>query len=146
MADEQLKLENQLCFRLYNVSKELTRMYMPLLKKHGLTYPQYLVMLVLWQSQKGIKVNEIGRLLNLDSGTLSPLLKRLEKAEYIVRQRCTDDERTVLISLTKHGVSLKEQVKSIPSTLVKHSPLSNEETHQLISLLDKMKASLTADK
>lgn len=139
MKDAHLKLENQLCFRLYNVSKEVTRLYAPMLKAVGLTYPQYLVMLVLWQHEKSCRVNEIGDLLNLDSGTLSPLLKRLESAGFVMRNRSEQDERTVYIELTTQGQELKQQVNNIPLTLMRSSPLSGDEIADLSRLLDKMK-------
>lgn len=142
MSEEHLKLENQLCFRLYSVSREVTRLYAPMLKAVGLTYPQYLVMLVLWQHKKPCRVSEIGELLNLDSGTLSPLLKRLEGAEIVVRQRSEQDERTVFISLTEKGLALKQQVNNIPLSLMEKSPLTRDELAQLATLLDKVKGGL----
>jgi len=143
MTEPQLFLENQLCFRLYNVSKEVTKAYSPILKDNGITYPQYLVLLVLWQQETAIKVSEIGARLNLDSGTLSPLLKRLEKSELVKRTRAESDERTVLISLTDQGKNLKNNLKNVPNALAERSPLSHEEMHQLTNLLDKMKEGLS---
>jgi len=104
----ELALENQLCFALYNASRAMTKAYQPHLKKLGLTYPQYIAMLSLWQ-QDGCSVKALGETLMLDSGTLTPLLKRLETAGLINRNRSLEDERTVLITLTNQGQSLKSQ-------------------------------------
>lgn len=142
MSEPQLYLENQLCFRLYNVSKVVTKTYGPVLKENGITYPQYLVLLVLWQENSPMKVNEIGAKLNLDSGTLSPLLKRLEKNEFLVRVRAETDERAVMINLTSKGLALKGKLKNLPIDLAERSPLSIDEMKQLVGLLDKLKAGL----
>lgn len=142
MSEPQLFLENQLCFRLYNVSKEVTKTYGPTLKENGITYPQYLVLLVLWQEGAPMKVNEIGVKLNLDSGTLSPLLKRLEKNEFLVRARAEADERAVLINLTSKGRALKIKLKNLPFDLAERSPLSHDEMRLLVELLDKLKMGL----
>lgn len=114
---EQLKLENQLCFPLYALSKEITRQYTPFLAALDLTYPQYLVMLVLWEHDAQT-VNQIGAKLHLDSGTLTPLLKRLQTKNLITRERSQADERTVLISLTDLGKNLAHQACSIPQQMV----------------------------
>lgn len=100
--DEALRLDNQLCFLLYAASRAVTRLYGPLLDGLGLTYPQYLTMLVLWEND-GVEVGTITRLLHMDTGTMSPLLKRLEAGGLIVRNRAKDDERKVIVSLTKKG-------------------------------------------
>ena len=113
----QLNLENQLCFRLYKLNKSLTKLYAPLLKELGLTYPQYLVMLVMWQSNKAISIKEIGEQLELDTGTLSPLLKRMEKLDLVKRTRSALDERLVFIELTSHGKHIKVKAKLIPAKL-----------------------------
>src|SRR3954462_10871670 len=105
--DRLLHLDNQLCFALYSASLAMTKLYKPLLDELGLTYPQYLVMLVLWE-RDGLTVSEIGERLSLDSGTLTPLLKRLEAAELVSRIRDTDDERRVHIRLTAAGRRLKQ--------------------------------------
>lgn len=112
-----LALENQFCFALYSTSLALTKTYKPLLDKIGLTYPQYLVMLTLWQNDQ-LLVKEIGELLFLDSGTLTPLLKRMELAELIQRQRDPDDERQVRISLTRQGKLLRNAAKNIPEQIL----------------------------
>jgi MarR family transcriptional regulator, organic hydroperoxide resistance regulator len=108
-----LALHNQLCFALYSASHAMTRTYKPMLDKLGLTYPQYLVMLVLWE-QDGVLVKDIGHLLYLDSGTLTPLLKRLEGAGLVERKRDKGDERQVRISLTPAGRELRERAQEVP--------------------------------
>ena len=110
----QLKLENQLCFPLYAASKEITRRYAPYLEPLDLTYTQYIVMLVLWEEKK-CNVSELGKKLFLDSGTLTPLLKKLEAKGYIQRTREQSDERCLSVSLTAEGESLKRKAASVPS-------------------------------
>ena len=107
-VEDTLKLDRQLCFAAYSVSQAFNRVYRPGLDRIGLTYPQYLVLLVLWE-QDGQTVNQVGKQLHLDSGTLTPMLKRLEAAGIVRRQRDTQDERQVRISLTAKGSGLKEQ-------------------------------------
>ncbi|PCI60884.1 MAG: MarR family transcriptional regulator [Gammaproteobacteria bacterium] len=149
---EQLKLENQLCFRLYNINKAMTRLYAPLLKSLNLTYPQYLVMLVLWQNkqwevelrqqEQALSVKALGKKLNLDSGTLSPLLKRMENLGFIVRKRNTDDERSVEVYLTKQGSVLKEKAQCIPASMFAKTGLTAEQLHNLTDTLDKLMANI----
>lgn len=127
---DPLALERQICFKLYAASNLVTRMYRPLLNKLGITYPQYLVMLVLWESDPQT-VSALGTRLYLDSGTLTPLLKRLEVAGLVVRRRDEEDERRVLIGLTEAGRALRESVCLIPETLRNNTPLT---TAQLDSL------------
>ncbi|WP_027418227.1 MarR family winged helix-turn-helix transcriptional regulator [Crocinitomix catalasitica] len=112
-----LYLENQLCFPLYAASRLTTKLYAPHLKKLDITYPQYLVLLILWEHQTQ-SVSEIGQQLMLESNTLTPLLKRLEQKEIIQRNRSNKDERTVIISLTKAGENLKEQAAVIPEKIM----------------------------
>ena len=112
-ADQILRLNNQLCFALYSTSLAMTKMYKPMLDAIGLTYPQYLVMLVLWE-EDGLTVSEIGERLFLDSGTLTPLLKRVEAAGLLARQRDTEDERRVRVKLTAAGNSLRAKATDIP--------------------------------
>src|SRR5580698_1903142 len=107
-ADLMLRLDNQVCFAIYSTAHAFNRIYKPLLDRLGLTYPQYLVMLVLWE-RDDVAVKEIGERLFLDSGTLTPLLKRLEAADLIKRTRSTEDERQVLIALTAKGRALQEK-------------------------------------
>lgn len=112
-----LRLADQLCFPLYAASNALTRAYRPLLRRIGLTYPQYLVMLVLWEREE-LSVSALGRILTLDSGTLSPLLKRLATAGLVERRRDPEDERSVRIRLTAAGQALRQQAAAIPGALL----------------------------
>jgi DNA-binding MarR family transcriptional regulator len=112
-----LLLDNQLCFALYSASLAMTKLYKPLLESLGLTYPQYLVMLVLWE-QEGLTVSALGERLSLDSGTLTPLLKRMESSGLLLRQRSSEDERRVEVTLTAAGRKLKTQAASIPACVV----------------------------
>jgi MarR family transcriptional regulator, organic hydroperoxide resistance regulator len=114
--EDLLKLENQLCFALYATSRAVTNVYRPALEQIGLTYPQYLVMLVLWERQSA-SVGELGEHLYLDSGTLTPLLKRLEKQGLIVRCRDSEDERQVNVSLTLAGARMKRKASAVPLSL-----------------------------
>jgi DNA-binding MarR family transcriptional regulator len=111
----QLELENQLCFALYNASRAMTRAYGPLLADLGLTYPQYLAMLVLWESDGPITVGDLGSRLHLDSGTLTPLLKRLAQLGFVQRDRDLADERRVLITLTAAGRELRDRAVDVPA-------------------------------
>ncbi len=115
--DAMLQLDNQLCFALYSASLAMTKVYKPLLEAIGLTYPQYLVMLVLWE-QDGLIVSEIGERLSLDSGTLTPLLKRLETSGLLSRRRAVQDERRVHASLTPAGRLLKTRAAGIPRCIL----------------------------
>ena len=112
-----LLLDNQLCFALYSASLAMTKLYKPLLESLGLTYPQYLVMLVLWE-QEGLTVSALGERLSLDSGTLTPLLKRMESSGLLLRQRSIEDERRVEVTLTAAGRKLKTQAAGIPACVV----------------------------
>jgi DNA-binding MarR family transcriptional regulator len=116
MASEWLALDKQLCFALYSTSLAMTRAYKPLLEPLGLTYPQYLVLLVLWEGD-GLTVSQLGTRLQLDSGTLTPLLKRLETQALVQRQRDTVDERVVRITLTTAGKRLKAKALAVPQTM-----------------------------
>ncbi|GAB7125615.1 MarR family winged helix-turn-helix transcriptional regulator [Silvimonas sp. JCM 19000] len=115
--DDPLSLEQQLCFPLYAASNMLTRLYRPLLDELGLTYPQYLVLMALWQTAPQ-SVGELGRLLHLDSGTLTPLLKRMQQNDLVTRERDPDDERRVVIKLTQRAREMKTQAAAIPSRLI----------------------------
>jgi len=129
--DELLQLKNQLCFTIYAVSREITRMYRPYLEEMGVTYPQYLVLLVLWEFGE-CTVKELGEKLYLDSGTLTPLLKRMQEANLVTRDRSKKDERVVVIRLTEKGHSLKEQSCKLPEALLKNSALGPEEFRELL--------------
>lgn len=124
--DEFLKLDNQLCFALYACSRSLTRLYRPLLTKLGITYPQYLVLMVLWENNRQ-SVAELGERLLLDSGTLTPLLKRMEKNGLVCRNRSKEDERKVMVRLTKTGEALKQQAYAVPEQMFCQSGLTVEE-------------------
>ncbi|MGJ1322899.1 MarR family winged helix-turn-helix transcriptional regulator [Sphingobacterium faecium] len=132
-----LKLDNQLCFPLYALSREIIQRYRPHLDEIGLTYPQYLVLMVLWENDKQT-VNQIGQKLLLDSGTLTPLLKRLEQKEIVLRQRSTVDERVVEISLTTIGIELKKKAKCIPEKLIQELEITQEEIDSIRSIADKI--------
>lgn len=114
--DDLLRLDRQVCFPLYAATNLLTRLYGPVLAELGLTYPQYLVLLVLWETQP-LSVGDLGRRLYLDSGTLTPLLKRMEQAGLVTRTRDPDDERRVLIDLTSAGKAMKARASHVPATL-----------------------------
>lgn len=116
LSSEQLLLDNQLCFALYSASNAIVRAYKPFLEPLDLTYPQYLVMLVLWQ-QDGLTVSQLGEHLYLDSGTLTPLLKRMEGKQLLERQHCQDDERKRMIVLTEAGKALQEQALNVPEQM-----------------------------
>lgn len=134
---DTLKLENQLCFPLYACSKEVVKKYHPLLEKIDLTYTQYITMMVLWE-QKDMNVKSLGEKLYLDSGTLTPLLKKLEKKGYIKRTRNTKDERNLIISITNKGEELKKVCEDIPKQIGECIPLSKEESITLYQLLYKL--------
>ncbi|QQZ60353.1 MarR family transcriptional regulator [Paenibacillus sonchi] len=131
----ELLLENQLCFTIYACSREFTKLYQPHLDKIGLTYSQYLVMLVLWERNQ-CTVKELGEALFLDSGTLTPLLKRLQAAGLILRERSLQDERKVLISLTEQGRALKNEAACIPGKMAEGTMLSADE---FVGLLGQFK-------
>lgn len=138
---DALKLENQLCFPLYACSKEIVKKYKPFLDKLDLTYTQYIAMMVLWD-KKEITVKELGECLYLDSGTLTPLLKKLESKGYVKRYRSKDDERNLLISITDKGEGLKEQAKDVPAQMSSCVNLQPAEAVQLYELLYKILRSL----
>ena len=142
-SDALLQLDNQVCFALYSTSLAMTRVYKPLLETLGLTYPQYLAMLVLWETD-GLMVSELGDKLFLDSGTLTPLLKRMEASGLVTRVRAVQDERRVHISLTAKGRALKAQAAAIPACIISASQCSIPElmtlTQQVQALRDKLTA------
>lgn len=123
MNNEQLKLENQLCFPFYAISRLITRAYQPYLDKLGITYPQYLVMLVLWEND-GLAVNKIAKKLILKTNTITPLLKRLEHNSIIEKRKSTGDDRKVLIYLTSKGVDMKSKAQDIPRELITNLDLN----------------------
>ena len=135
-SDAALRLNHQLCFALYSTSLAMTKVYKPLLGALGLTYPQYLVMLLLWE-QDEVSVSALGERLYLDSGTLTPLLKRMQVSGWLVRSRSQHDERKVLISLTQAGRQLKAQAAHVPGCVVSatHCPVS-----ELMALTQQVQA------
>jgi DNA-binding MarR family transcriptional regulator len=137
MADtyDSLLLENQLCFPLYACAKEVVRRYKPLLDELDLTYTQYIAMMVMWE-QGEVNVKELGRRLFLDSGTLTPLLKKLEAKGYIIRERSTEDERNLLVQITAKGRALREQAKDIPARMASCVALDRKDAVALKKLLD----------
>lgn len=136
---EPIKLENQLCFPLYAVSREVIKLYKPFLDELDLTYTQYITMILLWEH--GIMtVKEMGDRLFLDSGTLTPLLKKLEAKGLITRTRSQKDERNLNIALTVEGEAMQKRAQHIPASVAKYNPLSDEETAVLYQLLYKMLA------
>ncbi|MFV0480109.1 MAG: MarR family winged helix-turn-helix transcriptional regulator [Anaerorhabdus sp.] len=137
MAYDELKLENQLCFPLYACSKEIVRLYKPYLDPLNLTYTQYLVMLVLWE-KGSLRVKELGELLYLDSGTLTPLLKKIEKLGYIDRQRDSGDERNLIVQLTKSGKNMEKKAVSVPMCVASKMGISENEAKTLYKLLYKV--------
>ena len=144
MSDDEydcLKLENQVCFPLYVCSKGIVRRYAPFLEPLGLTYTQYITMMVLWEYGE-MTVKELGMKLHLDSGTLTPLLKKMEEKGYIVRERNSTDERSVIIRTTEEGDLLKERAKSVPSSMRSCIDMDPEEALVLQKLLQKIIMSL----
>jgi MarR family transcriptional regulator, organic hydroperoxide resistance regulator len=137
-----LKLDLQLCFVLYSASLAMTKLYKPLLAPLGLTYPQYLVMMVLWEHEE-LTVNDVGQRLQLDSGTLTPLLKRLEAAGLVRRQRDLEDERRVRVSLTSGGKALKAQAQSIPAAIVCQLDLQGPDLATLQATLNDLRKRLS---
>ncbi|MBQ7605830.1 MAG: MarR family transcriptional regulator [Firmicutes bacterium] len=132
---EQLLIKNQLCFPLYACGRKIVARYTPYLKPLGLTYTQYIVLMVLWE-RECVNVGQLGEILYLDAGTLTPLLKRLEKAGYITRERSKEDERITLITITAEGNALKEECKDIPLKLMsKTTSLTENDAKELYRLL-----------
>ena len=142
---DPLLLGNQICFAVYSTAHAFNRVYKPLLDRLGLTYPQYLVMLVLWE-RDDVPLKDIGEKLFLDSGTLTPLLKRLEAQGLIRRTRSTEDERQVLIALTPKGRELREDARAVPQAILSNSACSVGELvamkNELVSLRDRLNAAL----
>jgi MarR family transcriptional regulator, organic hydroperoxide resistance regulator len=140
-ADQPLRLDNQICFAIYSAGHAFNRVYKPLLDRLGLTYPQYLVMLVLWEKD-GVPLKDIGGRLFLDSGTLTPLLKRLEAAHLIKRTRSKEDERQVLIALTPQGQALKDKARAVPQSVLVASACSIPELsamkEEIVALRDRL--------
>ena len=143
----QLKLDNQLCFRFYTVSRLITQAYQPLLKGLGLTYPQYLVMLVLWENDVQ-PVNDIAKRLKLNTNTVTPLLKRMEEEGLLTREKGQKDARQVIVSLTEKGKAMEAQAAGIPQELVNSFACSKvflESGESLASIMDEMIALLSGE-
>lgn len=130
MKNEKLKLENQICFKIYNAEREITKLYRNLLEELDVTYPQYLVLLVLWE-ENSATVKELGKRLFLDSGTLTPMLKRMEGKQLIERRRSLEDERSVIISLTKKGENLQNEAECIPARLLENMSMDSGQLKSL---------------
>ena len=137
MNYDVLKLENQLCFPLYACSKEIIRRYKPFLDDIDLTYTQYIAMMILWEEEQAT-VKELGKRLYLDSGTLTPVLKKLESKGYIERKRSDTDERNLIVSVTDEGKKLRERAVCIPEKMAGCVNLEKEEAEQLYRILYKM--------
>jgi DNA-binding MarR family transcriptional regulator len=140
-ANAMLQLDKQLCFALYSTSLAMTRLYKPLLDELGITYPQYLALLVLWE-QDGLSVSELGERLFLDSGTLTPLLKRLESSGLVTRLRAVEDERRVHITLTAAGRALKERAAKIPGCILSATQCAIPEVVALTSQVQALRQRL----
>jgi DNA-binding MarR family transcriptional regulator len=142
LTDQALRLDNQLCFALYSASLAMTKLYKPLLEELGLTYPQYLALLVLWE-QDGVSVSELGQRLSLDSGTLTPLLKRLETAGLLTRLRDAEDERRVRVVLTADGRALKTRAQRIPGCILAATQCDLNEITSLTRQVQALRNRLT---
>ncbi|MBQ2240977.1 MAG: MarR family transcriptional regulator [Clostridia bacterium] len=134
---KSLSLRSQLCFPLYAASREMIKRYRPHLDKLGLTYTQYIVMMVFWE-EKTQNVKQLGEKLYLDSGTLTPVLKTLEAKGYLVRTRSKEDERVLNVEITAAGEALKDEALAVPQEMMKHIALEREETYTLYKLLHKL--------
>lgn len=134
---DNLKLSRQLCFPLYACARETIKLYTPHLDKIGLTYTQYITMMVLWE-RKSMTAKELGKILYLDSGTLTPLLKKLEGKNLLTRRRSEADERNLVITLTEEGEALREEALHIPEEMIQCVNLEKEEIHTMYRLLYKM--------
>ena len=134
---DSLKLKNQLCFPLYSASREVVKKYHPYLTEIGLTYTQYITMMVMWE-EKQISVKELGEKLFLDSGTMTPVLKSLEQKGFVTRNRSEQDERSVIVKITESGEKLKESAREIPLKVAGCVGLEVEEAQELYKLLYKI--------
>ncbi|WP_369215948.1 MarR family winged helix-turn-helix transcriptional regulator [Streptomyces flavofungini] len=139
--EDLLRLDEQICFSLHAAARAFNGVYRAVLKDLGLTYPQYLVMLVLWEHGE-LPVKKIGERLRLDSGTLSPLLKRLEAAGHVERRRSAEDERSVTVRLTEQGLALREQARAVPRAIGARTGLTLDEVRDLRARLDHLTAAL----
>jgi DNA-binding MarR family transcriptional regulator len=142
----QLALDSQLCFPLYAATRAVTRTYADLLGQVGLTYPQYLTLLALWEADEPMTVGDLGARLRLDSGTLTPLLKRLAAAGFVVRRRDPEDERRVLVVLTPDGRAAQEQVIDVPARLLDATGLTQRDARELRRILGRLLTALDGDR
>ena len=134
---EKIKLDNQLCFSLYAASREVIKIYKPLLDKYGLTYTQYIAMLVVWEYEK-ITVKEMGQKLHLDSGTLTPVLKKLQSMDLIDKYRDKNDDRVVIVEVSEKGRELKDKITDVPEQMYCRLGSKVEDAIQLKKMLDKL--------
>lgn len=141
---DALKLENQLCFPLYVCSKEIVKRYKPFLDEIGLTYTQYITMMAMWENEE-LSVKELGELLFLDSGTLTPVLKTLEKKSFLLRKRSQADERIVLVTLTKNGKNLKEKAIEIPLKMQGCLSIDEKDAKELYRILHSLMDNISID-
>ncbi len=140
-----LRLENQLCFPLYVCAKEVVGKYRPLLDALGITYTQYIAMMVLWE-RRSVRAKELGEMLFLDSGTLTPMLKKMEAKGYVTRSRDPGDERSLIVAATDEGMALREKAKEVPYRVGSCIPLSPEDALALQGILGRMMASFRAER
>ncbi|WP_055069977.1 MarR family winged helix-turn-helix transcriptional regulator [Clostridium massiliamazoniense] len=133
---DSIKLENQLCFPLYALSREIIKLYKPILDKYNLTYTQYIAMLVMWEKEK-ITFKDLGKKLHLDSGTLTPVLKKLEAMELIIKYRTKEDDRVVMVEITEKGKALKDDILEVPKEMLCKSVIDMDEVSELKAMLDK---------
>lgn len=134
---DSIKLENQLCFPLYALSREIIKLYKPILDKYNLTYTQYIAMLVMWEKEK-ITFKDLGKKLHLDSGTLTPVLKKLEAMELIIKYRTKEDDRVVMVEITEKGKALKDDILEVPEEMLCKSVIDMDEVSELKGMLDKL--------
>jgi len=134
---DKIKLENQLCFPIYALSREIIKLYKPLLDKFNLTYTQYITMLVMWEDEK-ITFKNLGKRLHLDSGTLTPVLKKLEAMDLIIKYRTKEDDRVVVAELTEKGRALKDDILEVPEKMFCNSGMDVKEALELKDKLNKM--------
>ena len=142
--NDALKLENQICFPLYAAAREVVKLYRPYLEELDLTYTQYIAMMVFWEVKK-INVKELGKRLFLDSGTLTPVLKSIEKKGYVKRSRSTDDERVLLVEITEAGEALKDRAINVPAGISSCIKLEDNEAQALYSALYKILDTIDED-
>lgn len=134
---DSIKLKNQLCFPLYALSREIIKLYKPILDKYNLTYTQYIAMLVMWEKEK-ITFKDLGKKLHLDSGTLTPVLKKLEAMELIIKYRTKEDDRVVMVEITEKGKALKDDILEVPKEMLCKSVIDMDEVSELKAMLDKL--------